>query len=231
MQAQTVLTRYKGVRRFVRWPVAEGDIAVDPMANLEQPKPRPHPVDVLTDDEIGRLLKVTDGPDFVDRRDHAMLRVLLDCGLRISELATLTVADVDLKEHDVIRVIGKGRKVRVVPFGAKTGRALDRYRKARPTHKHAQPRRMVAGAARRHDPRRRRHGFKVRAQQAGVDNPHAHRFRHTTAHDWLLAGGQERDLMRIMGWSSDAMLDRYGSSMADQRALEAHRRMRRGDRL
>ena len=67
-----MLTQYKGMRRFVRWAVAEGDIDVDPMANLEQPRPREHPVPLLSDDEIGRRLSGTDGPDLADRRDHAM---------------------------------------------------------------------------------------------------------------------------------------------------------------
>ncbi len=65
---------------------------------------------------------------------------------------------------------------------------------------------------------------------SGVDNLHAHRFRHTFAHTWLAEGGQERDLMRLAGWTSDAMLSHYGSSAADARALDAHRRLRLGDR-
>lgn len=64
-----------------------------------------------------------------------------------------------------------------------------------------------------------------------MKNLHAHRFRHTAASDWLAAGGQERDLMRLMGWKSDAMLGVYGSATAQQRAQDAHRRLGRGDRV
>jgi len=68
---------------------------------------------------------------------------------------------------------------------------------------------------------------------AGLDPAeiHPHRFRHTNAHDFLLAGGQERDLKRLMGWRSDTMLERYGASAADHRAREAAKRLRRGDRI
>lgn len=68
---------------------------------------------------------------------------------------------------------------------------------------------------------------------AGLDATkiHPHRFRHTNAHDFLLAGGQERDLKRLMGWRSDTMLERYGASAADHRAREAARRLKRGDRV
>ncbi|OBF39232.1 hypothetical protein A5724_08825 [Mycobacterium sp. ACS1612] len=74
---------------------------------------------------------------------------------------------------------------------------------------------------------------KVRADMAGLDpeSVYPHRFRHTNAHDFLMAGGQERDLKRLMGWKSDTMLERYGASAADQRAREAAKRLRRGDRI
>jgi len=58
-----------------------------------------------------------------------------------------------------------------------------------------------------------------------------HQFRHTFAHDFLMAGGQERDLKRLAGWSSDVMLERYGASAADARAKAAAQRLKRGDRV
>jgi integrase len=56
-------------------------------------------------------------------------------------------------------------------------------------------------------------------------------FRHTAAHEWLSSEGSETDLMRLMGWKSPQMLRRYGASMADQRARDAHRKHGLGDRL
>lgn len=232
VSAATVAMHHRGLKRFSRWLVAEDYLPADPMIGLEKPKAKEKPVPVLSDADITALLKATDGTTFEDRRDAAMLRLLMDCGLRISELANLRVTDVDLRNGiDVVRVVGKGGKQRAVPFGAKTGKALDKYLRERRSHKNATDDALWLGQRGPFSVWGVEERLKVRARMAGVEDIHAHRFRHTFAADWLASGGQERDLMRLAGWSSDAMLQVYGRATADQRAQDAHRRMSRGDRL
>jgi integrase len=72
---------------------------------------------------------------------------------------------------------------------------------------------------------------RIRGTMAGIPDLHPHRFRHTFAHDFLINGGGERDLKRLAGWSSDIMLERYGTSAADVRAKAAAQRLKRGDRV
>jgi integrase len=200
------------------------------MAGLDAPNPPAKPVPVLSDDDLARLLKSCAGKDYRDRRDEAVVRMLLDCGLRVSELCGLAVADVDLDQGSAL-VRGKGNKVRPVYFGTRTARALDRYLRLRKAHRYAHADALFLSQRGPLSPDGARDLLEVRGRAAGIEDLHPHRFRHTFAHDYLLAGGQERDLKRLAGWSSDVMLERYGASAADHRAREAARRLRRGDRV
>ena len=124
------------MRRFVRHLLADGDLDVDPMATMSPPEaPAPH-VPVLSDDELTALVKACAGTDFRDRRDEVVIRLLVDCGLRASELCSLKVDDLDLDNRTAI-VVGKGRKPRAVYWSARTARALDRYLKVRRRHRRA----------------------------------------------------------------------------------------------
>jgi site-specific recombinase XerD len=230
--AGTIQTRWRGLRRFVNWLLAEEIITADPLVGIVIDKPEPPPVPVLIDEELAALIAACKGKGFRERRDEAVIRLLIDCGLRVSEVTGIDLADLDL-DGESVRVTGKGSRVRNAYFGAKTGQAIDRYLRERSKHRYAASTALFLGERGRFTPDGMRERVKVRAEMAGLDPAavHPHRFRHTNAHDFLLAGGQERDLKRLMGWRSDTMLERYGASAADHRAREAARRLKRGDRV
>lgn len=226
----TVKIRYRGLHRFCSWLVEEGELPDNPMSTLSPPTLKMKPVPVITDDELTALLKACAGTDFNDRRDEALIRFLLDCGVRVSEACGLRLDQLDLDQGMAI-VLGKGNKVRPVYFSARTTRALDRYVRMRSQHRWSHLDALFLTQRGALSPDGARERVKIRGAMAGIDALNPHRFRHTFAHDFLMSGGQERDLKRLAGWSSDVMLERYGASAADARAKAAAQRLKRGDRV
>jgi integrase len=99
-------------------------------------------VHALTDDELKRLIRACQGKSLVDRRDEAIVRLMLEAGLRAGEVVGLQVSDVDVSRGLVTITRDKGGKGRIAPFGPQTAQALDRYLRVRRSHRLAD-----AGAA------------------------------------------------------------------------------------
>jgi site-specific recombinase XerD len=191
---------------------------------------------VLSDESIRALLKVCSGGDFESRRDAAIICIFADTGLRLSEVANLRWT-IDAEENDVfldervLRVIGKGRKMRLVPFGDKTARAIDRYLRLRDRNPNRNLSNLWVGSRGGMTDSGVTQVIRRRALAAGLGKVHPHQFRHTAAHNLLANGMTEGDLMKVMGWSTPMMAKRYGAAAATSRAIAAHRRFSPMDRL
>ena len=226
----TVAKHYRSLQQLFRWLVEDGEITASPMERMRPPQVPEQPVDIFTDGELTALLAAAKGNTFENRRDTALLRMLIDTGMRAAELCGLAVDDLD-DEQAVAHVLGKGRRGRAVPYGLKTADALRRYRRARASHPLAASPALWIGKKGALTDSGLRQVLERRALEAGVTGVHPHRFRHTYAHTWLAAGGQEHDLMRLAGWRSPQMVGRYAASAGAERARDNYRKAALGDRL
>jgi site-specific recombinase XerD len=235
-KASTVHLTARVIKLFFAWLVDEGELPRSPAERVKPPVvPEEHVAVLSADapcaDALRALFRACEGKDFDARRDMALFRLMADSGLRLNEAAALRVEDVDLDQRTVYIGQGKGRRPRLAALGAKTVAALDKYLRVRARRGDAGRDALFlgqrglmtdSGIARRLDDR---------AQQAGLGHVHPHQLRHTAAHRWLSAGGAESDLMRLMGWRSRSMLERYGSVAATERAIAAHHRLSLNDDL
>jgi integrase/recombinase XerD len=229
-EATTARAYQLSCRRFAAWLVEEGELADDPLAGMKPVKLDTKVVPVLTDAQLRSLIAACTGKTLRDRRDEALVRLLAETGIRAGEAIAMSVGDVDLHTGTALVRRGKGGKGRLVPFGPQTGRAIDRYLRARRAHRLAgTPALWVGERGKKFAYYGLRKALVHRAELAGIKGFHPHVLRHTAASRWLAAGGSEGGLMAVAGWSQRAMVDRYVAATRAELAADEARRLGLGD--
>lgn len=222
--AQTARNRFISIQQFYKWLVAEGEVGASPMVSMQPPVVPEKNRQVPKVEQVQALLKACEGPRFIDKRDLAIVSLLVDTGMRAAECLGLSLNDVDL-DNRVCFVLGKGRKARMVPFGHEAAMSLDRYLRTRAQQRQSEGTDMLWLGQR--GPLTDTGLQKVvdrRTEIAGLPHLHPHLFRHGFAHYWLVGGGSEGNLMNLLGWRSAQMVAYYARATAGERAIEAYRR-------
>jgi integrase/recombinase XerC len=219
----TLARRATAARVFTAWLLRTGRAESDAGASLGSPKAHPSLPPVLRADEAADLIRtaarLADDGSPVGIRDVAMLELLYATGIRVGELVGLDLDHVD-RDRNVVRVLGKGRKERAVPFGHPAARALERWLA------HGRPALRVEGAGaalflgargRRIDQRAVRTLVHRRiAEVPGAPDIGPHGLRHTAATHLLEGGADLRSVQELLGHASLATTQLYTHVTTDR---------------
>lgn len=232
----TASSRHTSLAQFFKFLVAhladnEGLTYANPMAGMTAPTFTDPVIVVPTPTLVAAMLATArDGTTYEDIRDYALLCLFVDTGARIAEITGMTLGDIldigDGEGHDA-RVIGKskgrGPVERRIPYSDTTHRAIKRYLRIR------EVRTLAAGSDALWIGMRGpmttsgiRQMVWARSEAEG-QRIHPHQFRHFFADGWLRSGRSEGNLMRITGWYSRTMPDRYAKELATERAHLSYR--------
>lgn len=215
--ARTSLQRkVSAVRRFFHYLVVEGVIPANPAALLEPMKAPKKLPEVLREEDIQKVLDTWKPEDPVGIRNKALVEVLYGSGMRVSELVSLRVRDVDLREG-IARVLGKGRKERIVPLSPKALDALKRYLEVR---RELRPQTDHVFVSRRGNPLHRQRVWEILREVfrelAEVEGVYPHLLRHSFATHLLSRGADLRVIQELLGHARLATTQVYTHLSMDQ---------------
>jgi site-specific recombinase XerD len=230
LNSSTINAYYRALQTFFRWIMAEGITENYPLYNIKAPKVARTVIKPFSNEDIENLFLLCAGNDFINVRNLAILMILLDTGLRLSEISNIQLKDVDF-DHETIKVLGKGAKERIVRIGKITQKALLRYLLARKNS--TQP---LLWLNRQNMPICKggvQTAIERLCVRAGITDtrPSIHTFRHTAAICFLRNGGSEFLLQIMLGHSTLMMTRRYVSTLGTDDMIKAHTRASPVDNL
>ena len=221
---RTLARRISSLRRFLAWGVERGELASNPAALIDTPKLPSLLPDVLTQDEIVRLLNAPDATSKLGLRDRAMLELLYAAGMRVSELIELQPIDLDL-QRGVVRIFGKGSKERLVPLHDAAVMRMAEYLKiVRPLFTPVEDRVFLNRSGNGLSRQGVWKLVKRYALEAGIRKPISpHTFRHSFATHLLEGGADLRSVQILLGHADMSATELY-THVQSERLLQIHRK-------
>jgi len=206
---RSIQRRLSAVRSFYEFLLREGCCRLNPARDIHAPRSKKRLPATLDADQMGRLLEFR-VDDTLSARDKAIMELFYSSGLRLSELVSLDVAALDLKDRTV-RVDGKGSKTRILPIGRMAVNALEKWLRARATL----PRRdgaavFIGRGGRRLTPRAVQLRVNTWARRMGLEmHVHPHMFRHSFASHLLESSSDLRGVQELLGHADIATTQIY----------------------
>jgi len=228
-QRTSIARKLSSLRTFFRFLVREGLLAGNPAEGLSTPKLNRYLPKTLSVDEAKALMERGYDQSLLALRDRAILELFYSSGLRVSELTGLDVGSLNLQEK-LVRVLGKGRKERILPVGGQAHQALLAYLEHRGMPGEEEPLFLNARGGRL-TPRSVQRNLKTRLIKSGVIkdiSPHA--LRHTFATHLLDGGADLRAIQELLGHASLSTTQKYTQVSVDQLMVvydKAHPRSRK----
>ncbi len=224
----SVARKLSTLRSFMKFMSVQGAIPANPAKSVASPKPESRLPDFMTVEAAANLVEAPDRSTDAGKRDRAILELLYGAGLRVSELVGLNLGDISLSEG-LVRVVGKGRKERIVPFGKSAAEALQIYLEVRGNLVRANP----SLKSRSRTPAAEAvflnlKGGRLTSRSVGniVDHHvgqlaqrlkvHPHTLRHTFATHMLSAGADLRAIQELLGHESLSTTQKYTHVSVEQ---------------
>ena len=227
LSAYTINQDFRSLRTFFHWCQRENYLIESPIDGMIAPSLPQQLPRALGAKQIQQLFK-TAKQSHSPKRNELIIRFMLDTGIRLSELAALDMADVDLEQGIAIIRQGKGHKDRHVPLGAKLRLCIHRYlRDCRQAH--AGESALLIGKGGSRLSARGLQSLIIRLGQRLGFRVHPHMLRHTFATEWLRNGGDLESLRRILGHTSLSTTQIY-LHLLEEDLIEAHRSFSPGDK-
>ena len=229
LSAQSIQTYARGIRAFFGFLHREDMLESNPLEKVKMPRVPQKVVPTFSERDLERLLVQPDKQTDTGFRDYALLLTFVDTAARLSEIATLKVDGVDLKEG-YLKVMGKGGKERYIPFGHKVAKALLKYQLKHRPEPVGTDQFWLTNDGRPLDFGRIEKLFRIYGRKAGFKRCYPHKLRHTSAVIYLRNGGDPFSLQKKLGHSSLQMTRHY-SNLADTDVREKHLKFGVADRL
>jgi integrase/recombinase XerC len=224
----SVARKLATLRSFMKFLSVEGAIQLNPAKSVSSPKLDKRLPDYLTLDSVTELVEAPDTASDLGKRDRSILELLYGSGLRVSELVGLNLGDCSLSEG-LVRVVGKGRKERIVPFGSRAAEALQDYLKVRvKSIRTVLPSKTLKGKPAGEALFLNFRGGRLTTRSVGniVDHHvgllaqklkvHPHTLRHTFATHMLSAGADLRAIQELLGHESLSTTQKYTHVSVEQ---------------